>query len=472
MTQQSYEHADVAESLLNMPGLALADHARWIVDRRAWAWRDPDTLLWISDAGGFRGARNHVRTCIAEGLRRIVLVSKGAPGVAKLGRMGFLDAVEQVFTGGISALSTWSEDWDASDSELQTPAGVFDLAEGQMRANGLADLNLNCTRAEPDSRVATPVFDELILAMMHGDTEMRDYLLLALSFCLIGEICESSFFLLMGGTGTGKSTLTGFMMRMLGSYATTTDPRVFAAVKEQFEEYQKAHLVGVRAAFVSEPSEGSVLNEGMLKRFTGGDEDTARPIREAPVRFRPKATIVMSANSLPRLQRGGSPMLRRMRVLVADAPPRVENRQLPAMLDAEAPGVMHKLCMRAHEYLRTRTAPVPVQVRDRVREHAASASAVEPWADECVALTGKAEDFIGTAELHRHFDAWRAGQEDRLGPVSVEAFAVRLQQWLNQKTYGDYGRTIQKKLAGKVVRGFTKIALKPATNQTDELNPF
>jgi putative DNA primase/helicase len=439
----------------------LEDRVRRIHDATdptaAWAWRDPNTLLWCTGEAAATRVRTRIRQAIVE-----LAKPAGAPR-NKMGRVGFSDGVERVLAREITVLSAWAEDWDRDDHAVQTPEGVFDLAAGNLRGTGLEDQNLMCTRVTPED-VPTPYLDAKLLEMMRGDPAMREYLLDTLAFGLIGGPVEAAFFLLVGGAGTGKSVLMRFMLWLLGSYATSIHPRVFAATGARFEEYQLAWLPGKRFVWCSEPDDDAVMNEGAIKRLTGSDEDTARQIRGTPVRYQPKCNVWMTVNELPRLLRGGSPIGRRLRPITMDAPPAVEDPMMLEKMKAEAAGFLWQLCLRAGKYLTTRTLVTPAGVLDLSKAYASSASAIEPWVEAELIVTGQAGDFLSTAEALKRFRVWCGVNDYAAGELTLAGFAMRVQHALNRKLVGGYGSTARVMRAGVRRHGFPKVVLKPETN--------
>jgi len=466
----THEHVGVAYAVMEL----IEPQVRRVMDAAdpdaRWAWRNPNTLLWRADRRGMA----EVKTLIRRGIEAYASTLPLGAARNRLDRIGFSAGVEQVLVEEITALSSWVEDWDRDDHAVQTPEGVFDLVAGNLRGTGLDDLNLMCTRVTPEDR-STPYLDGKLLEMMHGDPVMRDYLLDVLAFGLIGVPAESAFFLLVGGTGTGKSQLMKFMLWLLGSYSTSIHPRVFAAAKARFEEYQLAWLPGKRFVWCSEPDEGAVLNEAVIKRLTGSDEDTARQIRGAPIRYEPKCTCWMTVNELPRMVQGGSPLGKRLRVVRMDAPPVAEDPYMLDKMKAEAPGFLWQLCLRAGAYLRARRLVVPVGVLDLSKGYASSASAVEPWVEAELVVTGQASDFLSSAEAFKRFKVWCAVNDYASGELLLNGFASRVQHALNRRLAGGYGSTARVMRAGSRRLGFPKVVLKTEMNPdtgTETGSPF
>ena len=474
-----FEHGDVAQMLLVMnQNVPIADHARYLVDRDAWAVRDLNTMLWLSDVDRLCGAKQRLRNWIRQGLNQISQSEKqahaanGGASMALLRRLGqfgnvnFVEGVVSWFERNFTELSTITEMWDAVACDFQHPEGVFDLVSGQNRVSNLDDLNMHCAGVVPRD-VPTPLWDQKVLEMVAGDVEMKEYLLDHVALCTLGEPTETVL-AVVGGGGTGKSVFMNVLLHVLGTHAVVTKPEVWAARDRHFDDYQMAWLPGTRACFFTEPEQGAVLNEARIKALTGRELMTARMIYGKPVQFRPVATLVGVMNDMPIIARGGSPMVRRLRPVTMDAPPVTPDNTLTDRLKAEGEGILFGLLMRAHAYIaRGRVLDAPARVvAQAADEWASGTSGVAVWVDEELEPTSDEDDFVPTQEmLHRYraFAMDRGFTAPMSEPQHVTRFVLEVKQALNQRTHGMYQTTVTKKIKGTQFRGLSKLRLKVAT---------
>lgn len=97
-----------------------------------------------------------------------------------------------------------------------------------------------------------------------------------------------------GRGGTGKSQLLEMLSGLVpGELRCSVTPQDFA------DPYHGAMLYGKRLNLVYEAPDTDILREEGVKAIVHGEPITRRPIRQAPITFRPQALHVFAANRLP-----------------------------------------------------------------------------------------------------------------------------------------------------------------------------
>jgi len=99
---------------------------------------------------------------------------------------------------------------------------------------------------------------------------------------------------LTGDGSNGKSTILDIVSALFGPELVTAIPP-----QDLSQEYRRAMLARARINVVSELPETEILESVAVKAVLTGDSITAREIREAPFRFRPRAAHLFAANELP-----------------------------------------------------------------------------------------------------------------------------------------------------------------------------
>jgi putative DNA primase/helicase len=146
------------------------------------------------------------------------------------------------------------------------------------------------------------------------------------------------------GTGSnGKSTLLGTLMDVFGSgYAMKCPPDLLLAKRNDSHPTDRASLFGKRLVVAIETEENRRLNESMVKELTGGDDITARRMREDFWTYKPSHTVFMATNHKPVIRGTDRGIWRRVKlvpftVAVGDA---VAIKDMPARLRAEWGGIL------------------------------------------------------------------------------------------------------------------------------------
>ena len=117
--------------------------------------------------------------------------------------------------------------------------------------------------------------DRIFRSQKDKDQIIR-YLQRAIGYTLTGEVSQQSIFLLHGAGSNGKSTLLETMRMLLGDYGTTIASSSLTTQKNEGVRNDIARLPGVRFVAASENSKGTVLDEELVKKLSGGDQVTER----------------------------------------------------------------------------------------------------------------------------------------------------------------------------------------------------
>ena len=106
---------------------------------------------------------------------------------------------------------------------------------------------------------------------------------------------------LYGNGANGKSRFLGALRDIMGSseYVLTLGTGSILNSKYHGIRCDLRQLEGMRVAFAIEVNQGQTLDEAVVKSITGGDELSARGMRENPVQFTPQVKILMAVNHLP-----------------------------------------------------------------------------------------------------------------------------------------------------------------------------
>jgi putative DNA primase/helicase len=175
-----------------------------------------------------------------------------------------------------------------------------------------------------------------------GDGLLARYLQAAAGYTLTGSTEAHRAFLLVGGGSNGKSVFLAVLQHVMGDYATTADKHVILETKNEQHPASLAALEGARMVVVPELPDGRRLDSDRFKALVGGDEVSARLMRQNPRTFRPKAKLWITTNSLPRVADDSDGMWRR----IVPVPFTVSftgsliDYDLEAKLKAEAPGIL------------------------------------------------------------------------------------------------------------------------------------
>ena len=260
----------------------------------------------------------------------------------------------------LPTIRTTTEALDSNPLELNTPVGVFDLADGALRETLASDLLTRSTRVAPAP--SAPVWDRF-LGQVLPDPATRAFVQRAVGYSLTGLTREEVFFMLYGKGQNGKSKMMAAIAHALGNYAHSFDPKLIVQQKYEGHPTNIASLHGVRFAYSSEVGEGAALDEGRVKAITGGDVITARFMRKDEFSWVPSHKMWLATNHLPVIKGTDKGMWRRVLVIPFDVAISDDERDnlLEEKLNAEARGILAWAIDGAIAYLKDGLRP-PISV--------------------------------------------------------------------------------------------------------------
>ena len=118
---------------------------------------------------------------------------------------------------------------------------------------------------------------------------------------LHGENFNQKFTIYTGCGSNGKSIWVDLINLVMGGYADKLDIALMTLKRKAAggPSPEITKLKGKRFISMDEPSSGDVLNEGIMKQYTGGDEITGREMYgKRPIKFYPQFELVCCTNRL------------------------------------------------------------------------------------------------------------------------------------------------------------------------------
>lgn len=285
--------------------------------------------------------------------RRRVRMMTAAPGAA------VATVMRRLTDGGRHPATATVADLDTDPDILWAGGWPWDLRRGveQPTVAQHVDPNMPHLMAAgiAPAPVPTPGWDRFVAAVW-PDPEIRAWCLRVLSIAFTGHPDEA-LPVLFGAGGTGKTSMIGLLMELLGTYAHAANPKLLSDKADQFMTFQ---LKGRRLSFIDEAMREGARNAETLKQLTGGGELTGAKKNQDEISFRPSHTLVLTSNSAPSVS--DEALRRRVRLLPCDGLPddvRVARQALSRTWGAEAPGVLAMLMCEASRWLADRSSALP-----------------------------------------------------------------------------------------------------------------
>ncbi|MDV4168231.1 phage/plasmid primase, P4 family [Rhodovulum sp. FJ3] len=235
------------------------------------------------------------------------------------------------------------KDWDTDPFLLGTPTKIVDLHTGEVRPRTSSDYLLCSSRFDPAEKGSIPLnWISFLRTITGGDDALVDFLQRLCGYAATGSTKEHKLFFAFGTGRNGKSTLLNTLDAVLSDdYARVIPPKLLLDKKTDQHSTDLAHLANARFARASELPVGKVWDEGLLKQITGGDQITARLMRQDNFTFKPQCTLIVDANNAPSIRGIDEAFRRRMCVIPFNVT--ITEQQvdpdLPDKLLAEGPAI-------------------------------------------------------------------------------------------------------------------------------------
>jgi len=220
--------------------------------------------------------------------------------------------------------------------------GTIDLRTGKLRPHDPADLITSLTAIEYDAEAVCPRWLQFLIEVFAGDEELIGFLQRFAGYCLTGDTREHILVVLHGAGRNGKSTLLRVQQRLLGDHAVTSSLEAFLRTRgDRGPRNDLARLHRARLVSAAESGEGRKLDEATVKELSGGDRISARFLYAEEFEFTPRFKLVFVTNHKPRVSGDDDAIWARLRLVPFDVCfEGREEKDLPAKLEAELPGIL------------------------------------------------------------------------------------------------------------------------------------
>ena len=220
---------------------------------------------------------------------------------------------------------TFMEKIDEDHNLICFKNGVYDFTQGIFRKGYPEDYITLCTNinylpyvAERDESIRNEL--RVFFSQLFPDNDLARYMMEHLASTFIGGNPNQTMNMYIGQGQNGKYVLTGFMTLVLGEYKGDV-PLSLIVARERTKIGGTAPellaLKGKRYAVMQEPSKGDVINDGIMKQITSGEDVVqARGLFQAnTVSFIPAFKLVVCSNELMEIYSNNHGTWRRIRVV-------------------------------------------------------------------------------------------------------------------------------------------------------------
>lgn len=369
------EHPETHHSDDDLAALFITTHGTDWRHVPAWgAWYHWSGMCWQRDEPGF------IREQVRRLCREAAVDCEKAGEIRRIRSEKTITAIVRVVATD-PAVATRVADWDAHPMLLNTPAGVVDLASGEIRDHDPSLLLSQMTAASPGS--GCPRWMRFLYEITGGDPELEDYLQRLSGYLLTGSTSEQVFAFFHGSGANGKSVFIQTLAAVLGDYAATATLDTFMASQVNRHLTELAGLRAARMVVVPETDPGRAWAEGRIKTVTGGEKVRANFMHRDHFEYIPQFKLIVAGNHRPALAGTGEAMRRRLHLVpfAVTVPPEARDRDLVRKLAAERDGILGWMLEGCAAWQQAGLAPPPI-ILEAAKGYFADEDLVGQWIEE------------------------------------------------------------------------------------------
>lgn len=222
--------------------------------------------------------------------------------------------------------------------------GLLDLKTGELKPHNPDLFFTTQLDYAYDRNADCPIFKQTIRKWLidpeTGKTDEQSITLLlqAIIYTMTSRTDLKKAFFLVGLPDSGKSTLIGVIISLMGSLHVTLD------LNQLSNRFILSGIVGKRVVTFTEANEGSVLPDAQFKSLVGGQDEIWIDVKNKPAfHYKPEAKIWWAMNKAPRiLDRSGATINRILPILFNRTIPQNErNTELGELLKQERAGIVN-----------------------------------------------------------------------------------------------------------------------------------
>lgn len=237
-----------------------------------------------------------------------------------------------------------NNDYDNYDYLLNIENGIVDLQSGKLLEHSKELMMSKYIPITLDTANKPVQWLRFLDEIFMGDKQMIKFMQKAIGYTLTGSIREQCLFICYGEGSNGKSVLLDIVSRLLGDYS--SNAQVESIIERKFGSggytSDLARLKGARFVTTGENSEGSKLNEGLIKQLTGGEKITARFLYGTEFEFYPNFKLWLATNHKPIIRGTDNGIWRRIMAIPFNykVPEGKRDKNLIFKLEQELPQIL------------------------------------------------------------------------------------------------------------------------------------
>lgn len=239
--------------------------------------------------------------------------------------------------------------------------GILDLESGLFRDGKPEDRITMVAGTIYDPKAQCPLWERFISEIFEANPELIHYVHKALGYSLTGSVKEQTVFFGFGTGSNGKSVLFSTILEVLKDYCFNAPASMFQRNPMNTSTNDVAATEFKRFIMSSEVLSSTKVDEVRLKKWSGGDQETARFLYGEYFSFYPTCKIWLFINHKPQVEDDSHGFWRRVRLIPFNRKftESEQDRDLSQKLKGELPGILNWLVKGCLLWQKEGLNPVP-----------------------------------------------------------------------------------------------------------------
>lgn len=346
------------------------------------------------------------------------------------------------------------KDFDTHGHLLNVSNGTIDLKTGTLLPHDPRLLITKLCSVDYKSDAECPRWLDFLNAIFDGNTELICYMQKMVGYALTADISEKSFFIFYGPEGdNGKSVLVNTLLALMADYAVQNPIDTLLQRRPGALTNDLVRLKNARLVAAAEAADRYCFDEPLIKRLTGDDPITCRPMYKDYITFSLECKIILATNQIPRFKLDDRAFKNRMKIIpfMVSIPKEQQDPELKNKLLSEIEGILAWAVKGSIDWYRERLGEIP-DIIEPINNDTVGEYLDTFIAEKCIIDPSVTES---TSNLHTEFNRYILDKGANIDIPSVRQMGVLL----TRKGYNsEHGRT------GNVKRG---IRLAPSTEDNE-----
>lgn len=338
---------------------------------------------------------------------------------------------------------TTQDDYDKNGYLLNFKNGTLNLKTQEFYKHRKEDLITKYIAINYNEKALAPNWTEFLETIFLGDTELIEYVQMALGMSLIGLSLEEVLFFAYGSGGNGKSVFFKIIRNIFNDYMENIPVSILMGDGkggDNNQHYAMTKLAGKRMILTDE-TEDTRLKESTIKMITGNDSYLqARNPHGGFFKFKPVHTLWMFGNHKPSISGNDDGIWRRIKLIPFrhkfTGEKKLPQEEVMKKFEKEYEGIAYWIVLGAIEYLNRLKLTDPEVIKKEIDIYRSDNDILEEFVRDCLMHTGNFKDQIEQGSVYKLY-IWYLERKNEKVFMRKKSFYERIESKGYPRIFGN-----------------------------------